>query len=136
MTGTSNEIDAVGSGVSVIGLERVGGIVGVNRGTIGHTGASMPENYLASKAKLVRASRGYAGGIVGETHGDITCAVNRSVSVTADEGYAGGITAFNNKGQAIRNCKNFGTVSSSKGYASGIAAHNAGTITDLSLIHI
>ena len=128
--GNSNEIDAVGSGVSVIGLQRVGGIVGVNRGTIGHTGASTPENYLASKAKLVRASRGYAGGIVGETQGDITCAVNRSVSVTADEGYAGGITAVNNEGQAIRNCKNFGNVSSSKGYASGIAAHNAGTITD------
>ena len=133
VTGTSNEIDAVGSGVSVIGLQRVGGIVGVNRGTIGHSGASTSETsekYLASRAKLVRASRGYAGGIVGETHGDITCAVNRSVSVTADEDYAGGITAVNNEGQAIRNCKNFGNVSSSKGYASGIAAHNAGTITD------
>ena len=133
VTGISNEIDAVGSGVSVIGLQRVGGIVGVNRGTIGHSGASTSETsekYLASRAKLVRASRGYAGGIVGETHGDITCAVNRSVSVTADEDYAGGITAVNNEGQAIRNCKNFGNVSSSKGYASGIAAHNAGTITD------
>lgn len=133
VTGTSNEIDATGNGVSVIGLQRVGGIVGVNRGTIGHTGASTSETsekYLASRAKLVRASRGYAGGIVGETHGDITCAVNRSVSVTADEGYAGGITAVNNEGQAIWNCKNFGNVSSSKGYASGITAYNAGTITD------
>ena len=126
VTGSESEITAVGSGVSVTGQERVGGIAGINRGMIGYTGST--GTYLVSGTKLVRASRGYAGGIVGETNGDISNAINRSSSVTADEGYAGGITAVNQSGQIIQNCRNYGNVSSSNGYASGIAARNSGVI--------
>ena len=60
---------------------------------------------LTCKAKLVRASHGIVGGIVGETKKDILHAVNRCTNVTADAGTAGGITAENHSGQTIGNCK-------------------------------
>lgn len=126
--GISGEIVAVGSKVSVNGSAKVGGIVGINHGTIGKAGSGTSAKYLTCKARNVRASHGYAGGIVGETNGNITCAVNRSVIVTADEGMAGGITAVNNTGQTISDCMNYGNVTSNNGHASGIAAENAGTI--------
>ena len=47
----------------------------------------------------VRASHGFAGGIAGETNGNVICAVNRSAEVIAYEGTAGGITAVNTKRQ-------------------------------------
>lgn len=126
--GTSGEIVAVGSVVSVNGSAKVGGIVGINHGKIGEAGSGTSTKYLTCKAKNVRASHGFAGGIVGETNGNITCAVNRSAAVTADEGTAGGITALNNAGQTISDCTNYGNVTSNNGHASGIAAENAGTI--------
>ena len=122
---TNNEILAVGSGVSVTGEEKVGGIAGINRGQIGKSTQMI---YLTSQAKRVRASKGMAGGVVGETYQDITYAVNRASSVAADAGTAGGITAVNHA--TIGNCKNYGNVSSSNGYVGGIAANNKGTIKD------
>lgn len=124
---TGNEIVAVGSGVSITGQKKVGGIAGINYGQIGK---SVQTTYLTSQAKRVRASKGMAGGIVGETHQNISYAVNRAANVTADAGTAGGITAENRKGRVIGDCKNYGNVSSSDGYAAGIAAINEGTIRD------
>lgn len=67
INGTPNakgELTAVGTGVTVIGYERVGGIVGINQGSLGTEGDG-PK--LASDAKQIRASHGYAGGVVGTT---------------------------------------------------------------------
>ena len=128
--GTNGEIVAVDDGVSINGSTKVGGVVGINHGTVGEKGSGTTLKYLTCKANSVRASHGYAGGIVGETNGDILCAVNRAATVTADEGTAGGITAVNNAGKTISNCTNYGNVTSSNGHASGIVAENAGTIDD------
>lgn len=57
----------VGSGVSVSGQEKVGGIVGENYGALGKSGADR----LVSAAASVHASSGYAGGIAGWTSGNI-----------------------------------------------------------------
>lgn len=128
--GTSAEITAVGSGVSILGKEKVGGIVGSNHGTLGTKSSGTTTVYLTCQAKSVRASSGIVGGIAGESNGDIHNAVNRSNDVTADEGLAGGITAQVRVGQKISDCTNYGNVSSSDGYAGGIAAENNGIISD------
>lgn len=126
--GTGREIIAVNSEVSVNGYEKVGGIAGINRGTIGEGDSETSSNYLTCQANSVRASHGYAGGIAGETDGNIGFAVNRSATVTADAGVAGGITAVNKAGKTVEDCINYGDVSSSNGYAAGIVAENAGVI--------
>lgn len=127
-TGTSaaTERVVIGTNVSINGQQKVGGIVGVNYGQLG--GAA--SEYLTCSAEQVRARRGIAGGIVGETNGNIEHVVNRTQTVTADSGTAGGITAEVQAGKIISDCKNSGSVRSSAGYAGGIAATNDGTIRD------
>lgn len=129
-TGTTKEVVAVSSGLSVNGYEKVGGIVGINYGSLG-TGTQ--DVYLTSQARQVRATHGTVGGVVGETNGNITKAINRSTTVTADAGTAGGITAFNASKKTISDCKNYGDVRSSDGYAGGITAENEGIISGCSV---
>lgn len=133
-SGASREIVAVNGQVSVTGREKVGGVIGVNEGKLEVSGG-----VLVSQAKIVSATHGYAGGVIGEariktgdTAGDarITGAVNRSLQVTADRGPAGGIVAVNREGFEIRNCTNLGNVKSDNGYAGGIAAENYGWIIE------
>lgn len=133
-SGTNREIVAVNGQVSVTGREKVGGVIGVNEGKLEVSGG-----VLISQAKIVSATHGYAGGVIGEariktgdTAGDarITGAVNRSLQVTADRGPAGGIVAVNQKGFEIRDCTNLGNVKSDNGYAGGIAAENYGWIIE------
>ncbi len=121
---TGTEIVVVGNKTTVEGSNQVGGIAGVNEGTFGDQNQT---TYIRCEAKSVRATKGYAGGLVGKTSGEIYYGINASSSVTADEGYAGGITAYNEN--VIASCNNYGNVTSSNGYAGGIAAENAGTIT-------
>ncbi len=113
--------------MTVTGYEKVGGIVGINQGSLGTEGDG---SKLASDAKQVRASHGYAGGVVGTTSGNLINAVNRSDRVSADAGTAGGITALNESGKTISSCINYGNVSSSNGHAGGIVAENNGTVKD------
>ena len=130
INGTPNakgELTAVGTGVTVTGYEKVGGIVGINQGSLGTEGDG---SKLASDAKQVRATHGYAGGVVGTTSGNLINAVNRSDRVSADAGTAGGITALNENGKTISSCINYGNVSSSNGHAGGIVAENKGTVKD------
>ena len=122
----NGELTAISSSVTVTGYERVGGIVGINEGTLGTSGSTAK---IASEAKQVRASHGYAGGVAGVTSGNLVNAVNRSEQVSADAGYAGGITALNESGKSITDCINYGPVRSSAGYAGGIVAENKGTVT-------
>lgn len=133
-TGTGTEIIAVNENVSVTGKEKVGGVVGVNEGKLEASAGT-----LVCQAKLVRATNGYAGGIIGEariktggTAGDtrIAGAVNCSLEVTADRGPAGGIVAVNQEGFSLTDCTNLGNVKSDNGYAGGIAAENYGWITN------
>ena len=126
-TGSTKELTAVSSAVTVWGQEKVGGIVGINEGTLGES-SNTTGVYLVCQAKLVRASLGTVGGIAGTTSGNIYYAKNRSESVSADAGLAGGIVAENGAGKLIAYCENHGSVTSSNGYAGGIAAKNLGTI--------
>ena len=126
ITGTSGEQVAVGSGVTVNGTTQVGGITGHNLGNL----QGSADSYLVSSADKVHATQGLAGGIAGVSEGTIRYAASRCDSVQADEGEAGGITGGNRAGQEIRDCIDYGNVTSSDGYAGGIAATNAGTITD------
>ena len=121
--GQNSQVVAAGSGLTVMGQSSVGGIIGINEGSLGNE-----STYLVSQVKLVRASKGNVGGVVGTSRGNITQAVNRSDDVRADEGPAGGITAVNES--AITGCVNYGDVTSSAGYVGGIVAENKGTIAD------
>lgn len=67
-----------------MGQSSVGGIIGINEGSLDNE-----STYLVSQVKLVRASKGNAGGVVGTSRGKITRAVNRSDDVRADEGPGG-----------------------------------------------
>ncbi len=124
-TTTTRELIAVNDNVTVWGKEKVGGIIGINKGQIGEANGT----YLTCQAKSVRATNGLVGGIAGTTDGNIRYARNQSASVSADAGYAGGIVAENNEGHTIANCENYGNVNSSNGYAGGISSINYGTIT-------
>ena len=128
-TSGGNELVAVGAQVTIHGNEKVGGIVGINRGSLGEAKGT----YLTCQAKLVRAAQGTVGGIAGTTSGSIQYAKNCAESVSADADYAGGIVAENTAGKTIANCENHGNVTSSDGYAGGIAALNEGTIADCSV---
>lgn len=121
--GQNSQVVAAGSGLTVMGQSSVGGIIGINEGSLGNE-----STYLVSQVKLVRASKGNAGGVVGTSRGKITRAVNRSEDVRADEGPAGGITAVNKS--AITGCVNYGDVTSSAGYVGGIVAENKGTVAN------
>ncbi len=137
------EVVAIGSNVTVSGREKVGGIVGINEGTLDTSQNDGSIRFLVCKAKLVHATDDYAGGIIGEAkagNGEagvqskkILRAVNRSVGVTADNGRAGGIVAVNAAGFALEECKNIGNVNSDNGYAGGIAAENFGEIINCSV---
>lgn len=119
------QLVAVGNKTSVEGSAKVGGIIGYNEGNLGNQSQSA---YIVNQAKSVRASQGYAGGIVGDTEGALYYGKNEGASVAADEGYAGGITAYNHEESIVYSCENHGSVTSSNGYAGGIAGENAGTI--------
>ena len=127
---------AVNSYVSITGQSRAGGIAGINAGKleVDSAAASANPKYLTCEAKEVRALAGYAGGIAGETRGNIEWARTKSGSVTADYGPAGGITAVNAiaDGTAVSlvSCQNLGDVNSDYGHAGGITAENYGTLRD------
>lgn len=125
VSGAAGEVEAVSDYVSITGKEKAGGIVGIHEGALKTSSAEVS---LVCGAKLVRALEGYAGGIAGEAKGNITRAVNRCKSVTANHGPAGGITAVNEEGATLRQCRSLGNVSSDQGYAGGIAAENKGTL--------
>lgn len=121
-TGTGETV-AVNEKVHITGREKVGGIVGIQNGSLrAETG------YLTSQAALVQAAEGYAGGIAGESGGGITRARNRSGEVKANRGCAGGIVAVNQADITLSECQNLGNVNSDGGYAGGIAAENHGVI--------
>lgn len=157
--GQGEEVLAVNSGVSVIGKIYVGGIAGIQEGTLEtvftDNSISSSSVYLTCQAALVRALEGYAGGIAGtagnadaensegdtgetagiagSTPGIISHARNKSISVTADHGPAGGIVAVNQKGAVLTQCENLGNINGNDGYAGGITAENNGTIEDCSV---
>ena len=133
--GTDTSVVAADSGLTVRGSEKIGGIVGINRGMLSGSAAVS----LVSEAKLVRASNGYAGGAVGaqEGKGSLAYIENRCTSVMTDKNAAGGITAVSAAGTSILHCKTTsGTISSSDGYAGGIAAENRGTIAESSVANV
>lgn len=121
-------IIAADSQLTVRGAEKVGGIVGINRGMLSGTASAL----LVSEARLVRATGGAAGGAVGAQEGSASLAYieNRCASVIADKNTAGGIVAENAAESTVSQCRTTGgTISGSDGYASGIAAENRGTIS-------
>ncbi len=121
-------IIAADSQLTVRGAEKVGGIVGINRGTLSGTASAL----LVSEARLVRATGGAAGGAVGAQEGSASLSYieNRCASVIADKNTAGGIVAENTAESTVSQCRTTGgTISGSDGYASGIAAENRGTIS-------
>ena len=125
---TDSHIIAADSHLTVRGAEKVGGIVGINRGTLSGTASAL----LVSEARLVRATGGAAGGAVGAQEGSASLSYieNRCASVIADKNTAGGIVAENAAKSTVSQCRTTGgTISGSDGYASGIASENRGTIS-------
>ncbi len=130
----SGEVVAVNAKVTVTGRSKVGGIVGINAGSIRSADPDgEPTGYLVCEAGRVHALDGYAGGIAGEALGEIARAKNRCKEVTASRGAAGGIVAVNQSGVSLLECQNQGNVKSDQGYAGGIAAENYGTIIGCSV---
>lgn len=117
--------------LTVRGSSMVGGIAGINRGTLGGTSI----NCLTNRAAEVRAAAGSAGGVVGAQEG--AKAVLRYAKnlgqVTANVGAAGGIVGMNSAGSTVENCIGNGSVTSNDGYAGGVASENYGTIRSCSV---
>lgn len=125
------DIIAADNRLTVRGSSMVGGIAGINRGTLGGTSI----NCLTNQAAEVRAAAGSAGGVVGAQEG--TKAVLRYAKnlgqVTANVGAAGGIVGMNSAGSTVENCIGNGSVTSNDGYAGGVASENYGTIRSCSV---
>lgn len=122
------DVIAADSGLTVRGGSKVGGIAGINRGTLGGTSGSC----LTSQAASVRAESGLAGGIAGAQEGAAArlCFAKNLGRVTANTGAAGGIVGISSAGSTVEHCIGDGSVASSDGYAGGIAGENLGRIQD------
>ena len=122
------DVIAADSGLTVRGGSKVGGIAGINRGTLGGVSGSC----LTSQAASVRAESGLAGGIAGAQEGAAACLrfAKNLGRVTANTGAAGGIVGISSAGSTVENCIGDGSVASSDGYAGGIAGENLGRIED------
>ena len=127
-TGAQGDVIAADSGLTVRGGSKVGGIAGINRGTLGGVSGSC----LTSQAAEVRAESGLAGGIAGAQEGAAACLrfAKNLGRVTANTGAAGGIVGISSAGSTVKNCYGDGSVASSDGYAGGIAGENLGCIED------
>ena len=125
------DVIAADNKLTVRGSSMVGGIAGINRGTLGGTSI----NCLTNRAAEVRAAAGSAGGVVGAQEG--TKAVLRYAKnlgqVTANVGAAGGIVGMNSAGSMVESCIGNGSVTSNDGYAGGVASENYGTIRSCSV---
>ena len=125
------DVIAADNRLTVRGSSMVGGIAGINRGTLGGTSI----NCLTNQAAEVRAAAGSAGGVVGAQEG--AKAVLRYAKnlgqVTANVGAAGGVVGMNSAGSTIENCIGNGSVTSNDGYAGGAASENYGTIRSCSV---
>ena len=125
------DVIAADNRLTVRGSSMVGGIVGINRGTLGGTSI----NCLTNQAAEVRAAAGSAGGVVGAQEG--AKAVLRYAKnlgqVTANVGAAGGIVGMNSASSTVENCIGNGSVTSNDGYAGGVASENYGTIRSCSV---
>lgn len=122
------DVIAADSELTVRGGSKVGGIAGINRGTLGGASGSC----LTSQAAEVRAESGLAGGIAGAQEGAaarLRFAKNLG-RVTANTGAAGGIVGISSGESTVENCIGDGSVASSDGYAGGIAGENLGRIQD------
>lgn len=122
------DVIAADSGLTVRGGSKVGGIAGINRGTLGGVSGSC----LTSQAAEVRAESGLAGGIAGAQEGAAACLrfAKNLGRVTANTGAAGGIVGISSGESTVKNCYGDGSVASSDGYAGGIAGENLGSIQD------
>ena len=125
------DVIAADNRLTVRGSSMVGGIAGINRGTLGGTSI----NCLTNQAAEVRAAAGSAGGVVGAQEG--VKAVLRYAKnlgqVTANVGAAGGIVGMNSAGSTVESCIGNGSVTSNDGYAGGVASENYGTIRSCSV---
>ena len=125
------DVIAADKRLTVRGSSMVGGIAGINRGTLGGTSI----NCLTNQAAEVRAAAGSAGGVVGAQEG--AKAVLRYAKnlgqVTANVGAAGGIVGMNSASSTVENCIGNGSVTSNDGYAGGVASENYGTIKSCSV---
>lgn len=125
------DVIAADNRLTVRGSSMVGGIAGINRGTLGGTSI----NCLTNRAAEVRAAAGSAGGVVGAQEG--AKAVLRYTKnlgqVTANVGAAGGIVGMNSASSTVENCIGNGSVTSNDGYAGGVASENYGTIRSCSV---
>ena len=122
------DVIAADSELTVRGGSKVGGIAGINRGTLGGASGSC----LTSQAAEVRAESGLAGGLAGAQEGAaarLRFAKNLG-RVTANTGAAGGIVGISSAGSTVEHCYGNGSVASSDGYAGGIAGENLGRIQD------
>ena len=119
--------------LTVTGQSKVGGIAGINRGWLGGTEG----HSLTNDAKLVRATQGLAGGVVGAQEGTNTTVVlsyaKNLGEVIANKGAAGGIVGQNGEDHQVQHCVNAGDVTSNNGYAGGVVSENYGTIADCSV---
>lgn len=126
-----DDVIAADNRLTVRGSSMVGGIAGINRGTLGGTSI----NCLTNQATEVRAAAGSAGGVVGAQEG--AKAVLRYAKnlgqVTANVGAAGGIVGMNSASSTVENCIGNGSVTSNDGYAGGVASENYGTIRSCSV---
>lgn len=125
------DVIAADKRLTVRGSSMVGGVAGINRGTLGGTSI----NCLTNQAAEVRAAAGSAGGVVGAQEGakSVLRYAKNLGQVTANVGAAGGIVGMNSASSTVENCIGNGSVTSNDGYAGGVASENYGTIRSCSV---
>ena len=96
-------------GGSITGIERVGGVVGINYGEVQHchnTGAVSGGSYV--------------GGVVGDNRGKVQYCYNTG-AVSSSDAKVGGVVGDNTK--TVSNCYNIGDVDGNK-YVGGVVGYN------------
>ena len=148
--GTVKDLSVSGS-VSVSVGEDVGGVVGLNRGSVedcDFTGSVSGSYYVGGVVGLNRGSNGVVenchnagkvsgsttvGGVVGYNHSNgrvKNCYNTGSGTVTGTGDYVGGVVGYNHSNGTVENCHNIGAVNSSGNSVGGVVGKNEASVTN------
>jgi hypothetical protein len=116
-------------GGSISGYYGVGGVVGINYGTV--------QNCYSTGSISIsdRGASYYVGGVVGYNYGTVRdCYSTGNVSSGTGTGrvpgdsYVGGVVGYNYNGGTVQNCYATGSVSGTGDYVGGVVGYNSGTV--------
>ena len=115
--GSSGKIEKLSVSGSVKGKRYVGGVVGLNLGSV--------ENCHNTGTGTVTGTGDYVGGVVGDNRGSVINCYNTG---TVSGNRVGGVVGYNIS--SVTNCYNTGTVTGTDGYVGGVVGYNSSSVTN------